>query len=82
MATSSHAAAAAKGLTGPMDFFGIATSLFVIDGFGNVEFTGNDEALAQIAGDRGLSSAQPHIGVVVIENEGVPGTWSSIGGRR
>lgn len=79
MATSSHAASAAKGLTGPMDFFGIGT-LFVIDGLANGGFTGNDEAFAQVAGDRGLSSAQPHIGVGVIGNEGVPGTWRSVGG--
>lgn len=79
MATSSQAASAAKGLTGPKDFYGIEASLFVVDGLGSGAFTSNEGSTAHVAGPRGLSIAQPHIDVEGIENEGVFGTRASAG---
>lgn len=79
MATSSQAAPAAKGLTGPMHFNGIETPCFVFAGIGNAYEYGN-EAAFNAAAIRGLSSAQPHIGIVEFADEGLFAPSSVVGG--
>lgn len=71
MATSSHAAPAAKGPTGPMFINGIETPYFVFAGIGNAAGYGKEAAFIHGAAIRGWSSAQPHIGIEEFAHEGL-----------
>lgn len=80
MATSSHAAPAAKGLTGPMHFNGNEISIFAVAAIGNAVDYGNEAAFVHVAAIRGLSSAQPHISIEEFADEGLFGPMWAIGG--
>ena len=79
MATSSHAAPAAKGPTGPMIFNGIEKPYFVFAGICDADDYRNEAAFVHVAPVRGLSSAQPH-GIEAVADEGLFAPSSLVGG--
>lgn len=79
MTTTSHVASAAEGSTGAM-VNGIHLPYFAFAGIGNADECGSEAAFVHVMAIRGLSSAQPHIGIERFADEGLVVPASVVGG--